>query len=106
MAQAAKKTEPTLDDLRKEMDVLKADIHALTQTLKGVGEAKGSEISDNMRNKVHQLQARATEGAEKAAEKAEDTYHKTEDKVRENPAAAMGIAAAAGFVVGLLANRK
>ncbi len=106
MAQAAKKTEPTMEDLRKEMDVLKSDILALTQTLKGVGEAKGTEATDAMRDKVHQLQTRAANGADQAIAKTEDAYRKTEDKVRENPAAAVGIAAAAGFLVGLIANRK
>ena len=46
------------------------------------------------------------EGLAQAQKSASDAYHQTEASVRENPAAAVGIAAAIGFVVGLLAGRR
>lgn len=49
---------------------------------------------------------RAGERAEGAAESALDAAHEIDAQVRRNPWAAVGIAAGAGFVLGLLLGRK
>lgn len=109
MARAAKngsKSDPTTADLQAQMEALKSDIADLGEILGAYGRSKGEELKEAARNGTRNLRARGEESMGRAQESEPTAYHQAENSVRQNPAAAVGFAAAAGFVVGMLASRR
>ncbi len=100
------KTEPTTADLQNELQALKRDIANLGATLGEYGRARGEHLKTAAKDQAEFLRAKGEEGVTYAQQSASSAYHQAEDSVRENPAAAVGIAAAIGFMVGLLAGRR
>ncbi|PZX18895.1 ElaB/YqjD/DUF883 family membrane-anchored ribosome-binding protein [Palleronia aestuarii] len=100
MAQSAKpdatvmKTDPTTEDLSRQVELLKTDISRLTETIGDLGRAKG-----------RQLRSQAEDQAAYVRDRAEGKVDEIEQYVRANPATALGIAAGIGLLVGLL-NRR
>ncbi|WP_165767790.1 DUF883 family protein [Marivivens niveibacter] len=103
---AASTKDETIDDLHAQIATLKSDIAILTSTVKDLGIEKKDNLSAaasagaeilKMKGQAAMHDAQVT--AKKAAEQAETT-------VRENPAAAVGIAAGVGFLVGMFAGRR
>jgi ElaB/YqjD/DUF883 family membrane-anchored ribosome-binding protein len=74
---------------------------------------KLEEAGQTLRNVVNEVTEKAEEVEKKLRDRLSDTetslkdeLARTEDKIRENPLLAVGIAAAAGLIVGLLLNRN
>lgn len=107
MAQTDKSNVAELNtDVTKQMAILREDIANLTATVAEYGKAQGMSLKASAAGKVHEMadSGAAAAGAVKA--QAEKTYSDAEDAVRANPAAAVGIAAGIGFVVGMLTSRR
>ncbi|QFT58141.1 hypothetical protein FIU94_04835 [Sulfitobacter sp. THAF37] len=89
----------TVDDLSVQLQVLKDDIAALTSTVGSYSQERASVARDTVQQKASELstsaQARAKEGQKQA-----------EDFIRTQPGTAIGIAAGAGFLIGLLTARR
>ena len=99
-------TAAAYNDLEKQIATLKGDIAKLTETVGTYGRAQGRELKSTAAATAELARAKGQEAAAVAQEQATAAYHATEDKVRENPAAAVGIAAGFGFLVGLIASRR
>ena len=89
----------SLEDLSAQIDILKNDIATLTTSVGEYSKSKGRAAADSARSTANDL---ATSGRVKALE----TQDAAEEFVREQPAAALGIAAGLGFLVGLIATRR
>jgi len=97
---------PTTEDLALQVEALKADIAALTQTLTDLGRAKGDEVAGTLRTQaVHARDAGAAQMAT-VQRQVLASAETAEDYVRRNPATAMGIAAGFGVLVGLMTARR
>lgn len=103
---ATTKTEPNVQDLSAQIEALKTDISAISKTLADIGTARKDAAVDSVRTKASNLRAEGEKQLEAAQLTAEDYGAQAADAIRRQPAAAVGIAVAAGFVAGLLTGRK
>lgn len=99
-------TEPTTADLQEQLEALKIDIANLGSTLTEYGKAQGEHLKSAAKDQARYLREKGEQSVTYAQQSATKAYHQAEDSVRENPAAAVGIAAAIGFMVGLIAGRR
>ena len=81
--------------LKNDMKALRADLAAL---LKDTGVVASEEAK--------RAAARASKLAEGARDQASEYKDALEDKVREHPFAAVGIALAAGFILAAMTSRR
>ena len=93
------KAETTIEDLSTQIEVLRSDLSELVGTLSALGIAKSSELSDAAREK-------GEETAEYLALRAREAQAQAHQFISTQPATALGLAAGAGFLVGLLTSRR
>ena len=98
--------EPTTADLQEQMNALKQDIANLGATLGEYGRSTGEQLKSAAKEQAQYLRAKGEDGVAQAQKTAANAYHQAENSVRDNPATAVGIAAAVGFIVGLAAGRR
>lgn len=93
-------------ELAAQIDELRADVKALAETL---GRIAGEE-AQALKERAHLAAERLKEDGRQRIHDADAALHQAADSmteaVRRQPAAAIGLAAAAGFLVGLLVGRK
>ena len=107
MAQATKANVAELNnDVTKQMKVLREDVAKLTEVVAEYGKARGRDLTSEAANKAADVAQAGKETAKAVQAKAQNGYADAEDAVRQNPAAAVGIAAGLGFLVGLIASRR
>lgn len=82
------------DALKNDMKALRADLAALLADTSKLAQEKAKDVG-----------AKARGVADDAGEKAGEYRDAIEDKVREHPFAAVGIALAAGFILASLSRR-
>ena len=87
-------TNPTTEDLSRQVDALKADISRLTETLGDFGKSKGREYQAEAKRRAYELR-----------DEAQGHVDDLESYVRTNPAQALGIAAGIGLLIGLFSRR-
>ncbi|MGJ8546552.1 MAG: DUF883 family protein [Sulfitobacter sp.] len=98
--------EPNLADLREQIDALRQDLHGLTGTIAEIGKAKGDKLSEAANQQYEAARQKGSEAADYARARARDVEHQARDFVNEQPTMALGIAAGAGFLVGMLSTRR
>lgn len=96
----------TADDVRDQIAALQADMAALTRTVGDYGKARGDDAKASAVRKAEEIRARADVLRNDAEAQLRTGYAQAETAVRDNPAAAVGIAAGLGFLVGLLSARR
>lgn len=107
MAQAAKNNVSELNtDVAKQMKVLREDIANLSATVAEYGKAQGNLMKSVAAEKAADIASTGKNAAKTVKNRAEQSYSDLEETVRENPAAAVGIAAGVGFLVGMLSSRR
>lgn len=94
------------DDVRNQIAALQADVAQLTKTVGDYGRARGDEAKAAATKKAEELRLRADHLRHEAETQLKTGYAQAETAVRDNPAAAVGIAAGLGFLVGLLSARR
>lgn len=103
---AEKKVRDLNEDMADQMAILRDDISTLKHTIAELGKAQGSHLRTVAAEKADALANKGAQTAEDLRRAANKGLVDTENAVRANPAAAMGIAAGAGFLVGLLLSRR
>ena len=78
----------------------------LTRTVTEYGRARGRYARDTASGKADEMRHRAEALGRDAEAQVKASYAQAEGAVRENPAAAVGIAAGIGFVLGLISARR
>ncbi len=108
MTQAASKNNVSdlNSDVSKQMAVLREDIAKLTSIVADFGKAQSAKVKSDAVHKANEIAETGKSAAHSLQETAQTTYADAEESVRQNPAAAIGIAAGAGFLVGILASRR
>lgn len=90
------------DRVSRQMADLQADVARLLQGLADLGLAKGEAVADAVRAGADRLKA----GKDAAAARVDDQLAEARDYVQANPVKALGFAALAGLVFGLLLGRR
>jgi len=104
--QTATPVEKTTADLEKQIATLKADVASLTSTLSDYGQAQTHQLSEAASETMDVARQKGIEAAEHARQQTRDAIATAEKTVRSNPSASVGVAAAVGFVAGMLATRR
>ena len=102
----AAKFERSRDALVKDFgEVLSEAESMLKQAAKESGE-KASDLRSQVETKLRSAKLKLQDMQDDAVDRAKVAARVTDDYVRENPWQAIGVAAAIGFLVGLLMNRR
>lgn len=98
--------EPSVEDLSRQLDELKADMAKLVETLGTMGRARGEHAAEDLRARAEDLRDKGRARAAEAEARFEELTAEAELMARERPAAAMGLAAGVGFLLGLILARR
>ncbi len=95
------------EDARKtEWSNLVADVEDLIKKVAKVDDAEVAEIRAKVEQTLAKARTTTTQGIAAIRGQTDEVTQATDEYVRENPWAAIGIAAAVGIVVGFLAARR
>jgi ElaB/YqjD/DUF883 family membrane-anchored ribosome-binding protein len=89
-----------------ELANLRADLDDLISRLPSLSDIDLEKAKDNLIQKIAETRESARDVAHEAREKLDHGIECTRDYVKERPLQSMGYAAAIGFLVGLLTNRR
>lgn len=92
---AKKAMDSDVGALRKDIDALRADVSALLKH-------SGTYADVTAREKIEKGVEAGKDAADKAASSIKEASHAVEDRIRENPLAAVGVALGAGVVLSML----
>lgn len=99
-------TKPTADDLGKQMDILRADVAKLTETLTEMTRAEARFAADGAKRVVRKARDGVEHEYERLQHQAVEAVDHADALIREKPAMAMGIAAGIGLLAGLMLSRR
>ncbi|KUP93852.1 DUF883 family protein [Tritonibacter horizontis] len=92
-------TAPSTDDIAAQMEVLRADMSALTRSVSDLAKDRATRAKVAARDTAREQTQAIADGAAQVTRQAEDA-------VRAQPLAATAIAAGLGFALGFLSNRR
>ncbi|MCR9127166.1 MAG: DUF883 domain-containing protein [Rhodobacteraceae bacterium] len=98
--------DTAMADLTAQIDTLRNDLQALSGTIADLGQAKGEDAAKAARAQADAAQKKGAEAIEQAGAQARELQSHANGFMREQPAVALGLAAGAGFLVGLLGARR
>ena len=96
----------TAADVSDQIEILRKDLGALTQTIADLSKDKSSEALEATKAKMADARDKAAEQVDVARTHAADVQKQAHDFVRQQPATALGIAAGIGFLIGFMGSRK
>jgi ElaB/YqjD/DUF883 family membrane-anchored ribosome-binding protein len=96
----------TYEELREQVETLKADLAGLADAARGVARQKAQEAYDGASRVRDKAVDAAEEGYEMAQEQLNDALSQAEKFARDRPALALGIAAGAGFLLAKYMSRR
>lgn len=99
-------TDANRDKLITDVKTLMADADDIVKAMASATGEKASELGEKLRVKLRSAKEKMGDVQEVLAERAKAAARATDDFVHDNPWKSVGIAAAAGFLIGLLVNRK
>ena len=99
-------TEATRQKLLTDVKTLMSDADEIVKAMASATGEKATELGDKLRVKLRSAKEKMGDVQEVVADKAKAAARATDDFVHDNPWQAVGIAAAIGFLLGLLINRK
>ncbi|MBZ8118931.1 DUF883 family protein [Roseovarius sp. LXJ103] len=100
------KNDTTPADLTDQIETLRNDLSMLTETIADMGKAKGEALSDAAARKAARAQEKGADAVEYATERAQAAQSQANAFVHNQPAAALGIAAGLGFLIGMISTRR
>jgi ElaB/YqjD/DUF883 family membrane-anchored ribosome-binding protein len=98
--------DPGLEDLYAMMDVMKNDMQQLAKTIGEVGKAEARRATATAKEKGQHLRDAGEEQVDALRAQVESYGRQVGTSVQDNPLAALGIAAGAGFILGLLMRSR
>ncbi|HEY9038279.1 MAG TPA: hypothetical protein VIN05_04960 [Roseovarius sp.] len=101
-----KTTAPDTDDLQDQIATLRQDIGAITETLGQMAKAQRDNMTDAAQKKFDEARARGADAITAAQAQANALNAQAHEFVQEKPALSLGMAAALGFVVGILTTSR
>lgn len=111
MATATKKAngrnnDASPEDIADQLAVLREDLSVLTKTIADLGQDAGDDALAALKSKAGDVRDKASQSADAARAQTAQLQAQANDFIRDQPAAALGIAAGLGFLVGLLGARR
>lgn len=100
------KSEAEKESIEHQLATIREDISKLTSSLTDLGRAQGTAAKEHAKATAADLRARGEDNVRYAQDQATAAVHRAETTVRENPGAAVGIAAGIGFAVGMLMSAR
>ncbi|MES2975251.1 MAG: DUF883 family protein [Pseudomonadota bacterium] len=94
------------EKLMADLKVVIADAEELLKMTAGQAGEKAAELRTRMQARLEQAKAELTRLQGLAVERAKDAGKAADTYVHENPWKAVGIAAGAGLVIGMLISRR
>lgn len=98
--------EAAREKLLADVKTLMADADDIVKAMASTTGEKAAELSDKLRVKLRAAKEKMGDIQELAVDKAKAAARVTDDYVHDKPWQAVGIAAAVGFAIGLLINRR
>lgn len=95
-----------IEELSDQIATLKQDIADISKTLSGLGKSSREAAGDQVREKAAHLRDAGEEQLHAARHQADELGRQAADSVRNQPAAAVGIAVGVGFLLGFVTGRK
>ncbi|WP_165802850.1 DUF883 family protein [Pelagivirga sediminicola] len=105
MAQS-KVTTPDSDDLQAQIATLRKDIGTITDTLGEMAKAQRDNMTAAAQKRFDEMRERGSDAVSAAQAQANALNAQAHDFVQEKPALSLGMAAALGFVVGILSTSR
>ena len=93
-------------DVADQMEILRADISALTSTVSELAQLKGAELSQAAKDQIAAAKKTAATQVDAAKDQALQLQDQANEFARNQPVAALGIAAGLGFLIGMMMTRK
>lgn len=103
---AQKAAANDVKELSDQIGQLKEDIADLTQSLSNLGTHSRDAVQSGVKGSVTHLRKKGEKGVQDARRSAEELGDQAAAAVREQPAAAVGLAVGVGFLLGFLTGRK
>lgn len=98
--------EQQKEELMKEVRSVLSDVEELYNTGVEAGSEEAKELRGKLQRKLQAAQRKLGDFEEAAVERVKSTARQADELVQEKPYYAMGFAALAGLVVGVLLNRR
>lgn len=89
-----------LKELRGDIDTLRKDMHTLKKDAGKFGSASMHNAHDKVEDATDKVMKMGREKAKKFKHEAEEQTESLRDTVRDNPVASLGLAVAAGMILG------
>lgn len=96
----------TMEHLRADLAAVMRDAEALLKASADQGGEKVDAARTKVRESMQHAKARLQEAEQAAIRRGQEAKAATEAHIRDNPWQAVGIAAAAGLVIGVLLARR
>lgn len=105
MANASTTGSPGADDLLKQINEIRAEMTKLSKLVGDIGEASATTLKGQAKERIDRLSEATEEELRALRERADLAGQKLTESVREQPLAAVGIAAGVGFLIALLMRK-
>ncbi len=99
-------TEAQRNELITDAKTLMNDADEIVKSMATASGEKLADLGDKLRIKLRTAREKIADAQYAVADKAKAAARATDDYVHDNPWQAIGVAAALGFVLGLLVNRR
>lgn len=97
---------PDTEDLNKQIETLRSDIASITDTLGQMAKAQKDGLTNAAHQRFDDARARGADAISQAQAQANALNAQAHDFVQEKPAVSLGMAAALGFVVGIITTSR
>ncbi|MDO5070780.1 DUF883 family protein [Neisseria sp. Dent CA1/247] len=98
--------EQQKDELMKEIRSVLSDVEELYNTGVEAGTEEAKALKVKLQDKLSAAKAKFYDFEDQAARKVKNTAKQADELIQDKPYYAMGFAALAGLVVGVLLNRR
>ena len=99
-------TDANRDKLLADVKTLMTDADDIVKAMASTTGEKAAELAEKLRGKLRSAKDKMGDAQVIIADKTKAAARATDDYVHDNPWQAVGAAAAVGFVLGLLVNRR
>jgi ElaB/YqjD/DUF883 family membrane-anchored ribosome-binding protein len=102
----AQTKSPDSEDLQKQIATLRQDMAGITESLGAMAKAQKEGMTEAAQKRFDDARTRGADAINSAQAQANALNAQTNDFVQEKPALSLGMAAALGFVVGILSTSR
>ena len=99
-------TDAQRNELITDAKTLMSDADEIVKSMAGASGEKLADLGEKLRAKLRVAKEKVADAQYAVADTAKAAARATDDYVHDNPWQAVGAAAAVGFVLGLLVNRR